>query len=85
MSQEVVAQFMSFAKDSPETQEQLRAAKTQDDVVSIASSSGYQFSADDLNAYGKARASNSELSDEQLEGAAGGITNTMICITWTLI
>jgi len=84
MSQETVAQFLEAVKANPELQTKLKESKTVDTIIAQAASAGYNFTASDLEAYGKARAANSELSEDQLENVAGGITWSLICVTWTL-
>ena len=49
-------------------QEKLKAASDADAVVAIAKEAGFSISADDL------KMAQSELSDEELEGVAGGFS-----------
>ena len=62
MSEKQLKAFLAKAKADTELQEQLKAAKTPDEVVGIAKQHGHDFSADAL----------SNLSDEELEGVSGG-------------
>ena len=55
-----------------QSQEKLKAAKSPEDVVGIAKEAGFMISADDLEN------AQSEVSDAELEGAAGGIICTYI-------
>ena len=66
MSLEQLKAFLEKVKDDSSLQEKLKAAANPDDVVSIAKEAGFSISADDL------KNAQSELSDEELEGVAGG-------------
>ena len=56
--------FLEKVKGDSNLQEKLKAAKSPEDVVSIAKEHGHEFNSDHL----------SELSEEELEGVAGGAT-----------
>ena len=64
MSEEQLKAFLEKVKADTSLQEQLKAAA--DAVVSIAKEAGFSISVDDL------KKAQSELSDEELEGVAGG-------------
>ena len=66
MSEEQLKAFLEKVKDDTSLQEKLKAAADADAVAAIAKEAGFSISADDL---AKAQ---SELSDEELEGVAGG-------------
>jgi predicted ribosomally synthesized peptide with nif11-like leader len=66
MSEEQLKAFIAKVQSDTSLQEKLKAAADSDAVVSIAKESGFSISADDLT---KAQ---SEISDEELEGVAGG-------------
>ena len=66
MSEEQLKAFWEAVQADAGLQEKLKAAADADAVVTIAKAAGFVISADDLK---KAQA---ELSDEELEGAAGG-------------
>ena len=66
MSEEQLKAFLEKVKADTILQEKLKAAADTDAVVSIAKEAGFSISANDLT---KAQ---SELSEEELEGAAGG-------------
>ena len=66
MSVEQLKAFVAKVQSDTSLQEKLKAAADSDAVVSIAKESGFSISADDLT---KAQ---SELSEEELEGVAGG-------------
>ena len=71
MSEEQLKAFLSKVQDDTSLQEKLKAAVDADAVTAIAKEAGFSISADDL------KNAQSELSDEELEGVAGGTqTNT---------
>ena len=66
MSEEQLKAFLEKVKGDNNLQEKLRAAADSNAVAAIAKEAGFSISADDLT---KAQ---SELSEEELEGVAGG-------------
>ena len=62
MSEEQLKAFLEKAKADTSLQEKLKAAKSPEDVVGVAKEQGYEFTADKIT----------ELSEEELEGVAGG-------------
>ena len=62
MSEEQLKAFIAKAKDDTSIQEKLKPAKTPEDVVGIAKEHGHEFTQDHMN----------QLSEEELEGVAGG-------------
>ncbi len=72
MTQEQLTAFIANAKGNTSLQEQLKAAADTNAVASIAKEAGFSISADDL------KIAQSKLSDEELEGVAGGL------FTWLL-
>ena len=54
--------FLEKVKGDTTLQEKLKAAKSSDDVVGIAKEHGHEFTADKI----------SQLSEEELQGVAGG-------------
>ena len=66
MSEEQLKSLLEAVKADAVLQEKLKAATDADAVVEIAKASGFVISADDL------KNAQSEVSDEELEGAAGG-------------
>ena len=66
MSEEQLKAFLEKVKGDTSLQEKLKAAADTNAVVAIAKEAGFSISADDLT---KAQ---SELSEEELEGVAGG-------------
>ena len=63
MSEEQLKAFIAKAKDDTSLQEKLKGAADADAVVAIAKEHGHEFTADKLT---------ETLSDEELEGVAGG-------------
>ena len=68
MSEEQRKAFIAKAKDDTSIQEKLKVAKSPEDVVGIAKEHGYEFTADTVKNPGS-----QELTDEDLEGVAGGV------------
>ena len=66
MSEEQLKAFLEKVKGDTRLQEKLKAAADSDAVLAIAKEAGFTISADDL------KKAQSEVSDEELEGAAGG-------------
>jgi len=66
MSEEQLKAFLEKVKADTSLQEKLKAAADSDAVLAIAKEAGFSISADDL------KNAQSEVSDEELEGAAGG-------------
>ena len=66
MSEKQLSAFLEKVKGDTSLQEKLKAAADPDAVALIAKEAGSSISAEDL------KSTQSELSDEELEGAAGG-------------
>ena len=66
MSEEQLKAFLEKVKSDTSLQEKLKAAADSDAVLAIAKEAGFMISADDL------KNAPSELSEEELEGVAGG-------------
>ena len=66
MSEEQLKAFLEKVKADTSLQERLKAAADSDAVLAIAKEAGFMISADDL------KNAQSEISDEELEGVAGG-------------
>ena len=66
MSEEQLKAFLEKVKADTSLQEKLKAASDADAVVAIAKEAGFSISADDL------KKAPSEISEEELEGVAGG-------------
>ena len=76
MSEEQLKAFLEKVKGDTSLQEKLKAAADANAVTAIAKEAGFIISADDLT---KAQ---SELSDEELEGVAGGHHGLCVFGTW---
>jgi len=75
MTQEQLTAFLAHVKGNTNLQEQLKAAADVDTVAAIAKGAGFDFFSNDL------KNAQSELSDEELEGAAGGAdSDRVFCI-----
>ena len=70
MSEEQLKAFLEAVKADASLQEKLKAAGDADAVIAIAKAAGFAISADDL------KKAQSEISEEELEGVAGGTDNT---------
>ncbi|KZR84143.1 Nitrogen fixation protein of unknown function [Synechococcus sp. MIT S9509] len=68
MSEEQLQAFLEKAKADTTLQEKLKAAKTPDEVVSIAKEHGHEFTADKI----------SQLSESELEGVSGGAASAIV-------
>ena len=66
MSEEQLKSFLEKVKGDTTLQEKLKAAADSDAVLAIAKEAGFSISADDL------KNAQSEVSEEELEGVAGG-------------
>ena len=77
MSGEQLKAFLEKLKGEFGLQEKLKAAADSDAVIAIAKEAGFSISADDLTKV------QSELSEEELEGAAGG--GEFYNNTWTIL
>ena len=67
MSEEQLKAFLEKLKDDSSLQEKLKAASDADAASAIAKKAGFSISADEFT-----KAQSTELSDEELEGMAGG-------------
>ena len=66
MSEEQLKAFLEAVKADASLQEKLKAAGDDDAVIALAKAAGFAISADDL------KKAQSEISEEELEGVAGG-------------
>jgi predicted ribosomally synthesized peptide with nif11-like leader len=69
MSEEQLKAFLEKVKVDTSLQEQLKAATSPEAVVEIAKEAGFAITAEDIQSM---QSGSVELSDEELEGAAGG-------------
>ena len=73
MSEEQLKAFLEKVKTDASLQEKLKAAADNDAVAAIAKDAGFSISADDLDLKNDLKnAPSRELSEEELEGVAGG-------------
>ena len=77
MSEEQLKAFLEKVKVDASLQEQLNAAADVDAVLAIAKEAGFSISSDDL------KNAQTEVSDKELEGAAGGAADMRIYFTTT--
>ena len=80
MSEEQLKAFLEKVKTNTELQEKLKAAASPEAAIEIAKEAGFAITAEDI----QSMQSNGtvELSDEELEGAAGGggWTGNSVCV-----
>ena len=72
MSEEPLKAFREAVQADAGLQEQLKAAGDADAVVEIAKAAGFVISADELKRAQAELTDGAELTDEELEGVAGG-------------
>ena len=72
MSEEQLNAFLEKVKSDTELQDKLKAAASPEAAIEIAKEAGFSITAEDIQSMQSATV---ELSDEELEGAAGGINN----------
>ena len=70
MSEEQLKAFLEKVKADTSLQEKLKAASDADAVVAIAKAAGFTITTEDLNSHRQI------LTEDELEGVAGGIGNT---------
>ena len=73
MSEEQLNVFLEKVKSDPELQDKLKAAASPEAAIEIAKEAGFSINAEDIQSMQSATV---ELSDEELEGAAGGFACT---------
>ena len=76
MSEEQLKAFLEKVKSDTELQEKLKAAADIDAVLSIAKEAGFAIASEDIQSM---QPQSGEVSDEDLESAAGGFMFTPIC------
>ena len=77
MSEEQLKAFLEKIKTDASLQEKLKAASDANAASTIAKEAGFSISADEFT-----KAQSTELSDEELEGVAGGGQQTLQHDTW---
>ena len=83
MSEEQLKAFLEKVRADTSLQEKLKAAGDANAVAAIAKEAGFIISADDLTKSQSELADMLELSDQELEGVAGGcvLSNIFLCQT----
>ena len=76
MSEEQLKAFLEKVKGDTTLQEKLKAAGSNEAALKIAKDAGFAITAEDIQSMQSATV---ELSDAELEGAAGGWRRTGIC------
>ncbi len=76
MSEEQLKAFLEKVKLDTSLQEKLKAAANPDAVAAIAKEAGFSISADDL------KKAPTEISEEELEGVAGGTFTTLLSVSY---
>ena len=69
MSEEQLNAFLEKVKDDISLQEKLKTAASPEAAIEIAKAAGFSITAEDIQSM---QSSTTELSDEELEGTAGG-------------
>ena len=78
MSEEQLKAFLEKVKADTSLQEKLKAAASPDAAIEIAKAAGFAITSEDIQSMQSATV---ELSDEELEGAAGGIAYQVTTVT----
>ena len=76
MSEEQLKAFLEKVKGDTSLQEKLKAAASPEAAIEIAKAAGFAITAEDIQSM---QSPTAEVSDEELEGAAGGWRRTGIC------
>ena len=79
MSEEQLKAFLEKVKSDTELQEKLKAAASPEAGLEIAKEAGFSITSEDIQSMQSATV---EVSDEELEGAAGGAALQNCCPAW---
>ncbi|EAU74282.1 Nif11-like leader peptide family natural product precursor [Synechococcus sp. RS9916] len=79
MSEEQLKAFLEKVKADTSVQEKLKAASDADAVVAIAKAAGFTITTEDLNSHRQ------NLTEDELEGVAGGGCKLGSFVTYTLM
>ena len=79
MSEEQLKAFLEKVKADTSLQEKLKAAASPEAAMEIAKATGFLISAEDIQWM---QSESQEVSDEELEGAAGGGGGCISCEVW---
>jgi predicted ribosomally synthesized peptide with nif11-like leader len=82
MSEEQLKSFLEKVKADTSLQEKLKAAADADSALAIAKESGFAITAEDIQSMQSSTDLSTDLSDEELEGVAGGIDEGVFLITF---
>lgn len=88
MSIQIVADFVEKLKSDPKLHDRLKALPHEDEeaairgLVEIARDAGYEFSADEYQAYVRKRVDSGEISEEELDKVAGGTLTVPLSIAF---
>ena len=82
MSKEQLKAFLEKVKTDTSLQEKLKAAASPEAAIEIAKEAGFSITSEDIQSM---QSEVRELSDEELEGAAGGTAAILIPMTGKLI
>ena len=80
MSEEQLKAFLETFKTDTSLQDKLKAAASPEAAIEIAKEAGFAITAEDIQSMQSAAEAPEELSDEELEGAAGGCAGTANCL-----
>ena len=75
MSEEQLKEFLEKVKGDTTLQEKLKAASDADAVVAIAKAAGFTITTEDLNSEVGFTITGTNLTEDELEGVAGGAVN----------
>ena len=82
MSEEQLKAFLEKVKGDTSLQERLKAAASPEAAIEIAKEAGFSITSEDIQSTAELSITR-ELSDEELEGAAGGLARfTITCTQW---
>ena len=78
MSEEQLSAFLEKVKADTSLQERVKAAASPEAAIDIAKAAGFSITTEDIQSL---QSSTVELTDEELEGAAGGLLDPCYSIT----
>ena len=86
MSEEQLKAFLEKVKADTSLQEKLKAAADSDAVLAIAKEAGFAITAEDIQSMQSAKSA-TDLSDDELEGVAGGVVvpTQILCDDYTTL
>ena len=81
MSEDLLKAFLEKVQGATSLQKKLKSATGAEAVVEIAKEAGFSISADDINKAQSEISDDREISDEELEGVAGGGCQCGYCLS----